>query len=285
MRFPSRFVSAFIAATALAASNQTLSYADPSPSPAVSPSIAMPPTMEAPSPPPAAAKPTCPDVSVFTSRDDGKTYVVAFSDHSVYSGTVAMTIYTATKTYAANVPIAIALPGHASDYRSLPFTIANPVSEPFVAAEITFAGTRVVGGCVARLRLSSFRQDDVDVREAFAGLDPSRPPTQLLKVIGEGSTLTCKDPYADAQTDVAARLDYPAIAREMGQTGTAFVKVTLTDTGAVDSVALYRSSGSDYLDRAALNAAQQSHYRPQLFRCEPAPGSYLFRAQFEMRGN
>jgi protein TonB len=285
MRFLYRVISAFVATTALALSCQTLTYADPSPSPTTSPSTAVPPVMEAPSPPPGAAKPTCPEVPVFTSRD-GKTYVVAFSDRSVFSGTVAMTIYTANNTYAANIPIAVALPGHDSDYRSLPFTIANPASDPFLAAEIDFAGTRPIpGGCVIRSRLSDLTQSDEDVRAAYAGLDPSRPPTQLLKVIGEGMTLTCKDPYASARLDQAARLDYPMMAREMGQTGTTLVKVSLTDTGAVDAVSIYRSSGSTYLDQAAIHAAQQSQYRPQLFRCEPVAGAFLFKANFNMGSN
>jgi TonB family protein len=192
-----------------------------------------------------------------------------------------MTIYTSTSTYAANVPIAVELPGHDVGFRSLPFIVVNPSSEPFTAAEFTFAGSHVVGGCAQRFRMTDLIQRDLDIRAAYAELDPSRPPTQLLKVIGEGTTVTCKDPYASARFDgPPVAPDYPAMARALGQTGTTLVKVSLTDTGAVDAVAIYRSSGSDALDRSALNAAQRSHYKPQLFRCDPVAGAYLYTANF-----
>ncbi len=242
----------------------------------------MPPTMEAPSPPPGASKPSCPEVPVFTSRD-GKTYVVAFSDRNVYSGTVAMTIYTATTTYAANIPIAIALPSHNADFRSLPFTIANTSAEPFEAAEVTFNGTQVPGGCLARLRIAPYSDTNIDARAAYADLDPARPSVQLLKVIGENSSLTCKTPYAWAEIDgYPARLTYPDMARELGQTGTTLVKVTLAASGAVTAATIYSSSGSSLLDRAALDAASATHYRPSVFRCEPIPGSYIFKAMFSV---
>jgi TonB family protein len=198
---------------------------------------------------------------------------------------VTMTIYTATKTYATHVPLAVALPAHDATFRSVPFAIENPASEPFEATEIDFEGTHVIGGCVVRFRLADRTPSDVDLREAYAGLDPSRPPTQLLRVIVEGNTLTCKNPYASARFDglEGGRLDYPAMARIMGQTGTVLVKVSLTETGAVDGVAVYHSSRSSYLDQAALNAAQHAHYRPELFRCVPVPGAYLFRADFGAR--
>jgi TonB family protein len=238
--------------------------------------------MEAPSQPPAAAKPTCPEVPVFTSRD-GKTYVVAFSNRNVYSGTVAMTIYTATSTYAANLPIAVALPTHDAGYRSLPFAIANPGSDPFVAAEITFVGTQGAGGCVARVLITPYSNANVDERAAYAAVDPARPPVTLLKVIGENSALTCKTPYAPAEIDgYAAQLAYPDMARELGQTGTTLVKVTLAADGTVVAEAIYASSGSSLLDRSALNAAAATHYRASIFRCEPISGSFIFKAEFSV---
>jgi TonB family protein len=58
------------------------------------------------------------------------------------------------------------------------------------------------------------------------------------------------------------------------------VKVDLDATGSVTGVSVYQSSGSSLLDGAALGAARQTNYRPQLQDCEPVAGSYIFSANF-----
>jgi TonB family protein len=204
-----------------------------------------------------------------------------FSDRNVYSGGVAMKIYTRMETYAANFPISIDLSTPRARFRSVPIALANPSSEPLDSADITYDGARVPGGCVERLRIEPYSDASVDARTAYATLDPARPPIALSKVIGAVSPLTCKSPYADATIDgVPAQLEYPAMARELGLTGMTLVKVMLAADGAVTGATIYRSSGSSVLDRAAVKAAVATHYRSDLVRCEPEPGSYLFRAEF-----
>jgi len=91
---------------------------------------------------------------------------------------------------------------------------------------------------------------------------------------------TCATPYRDATVTNAQMPDYPAIARRLGNTGTVVVIVGLSTAGAVSSASVLVSSGSPYLDAAALEAARKSRYAPQIFRCEPISGHYLFRADF-----
>jgi TonB family protein len=203
-----------------------------------------------------------------------------FSDRNIYAGNIAMKIYTTKATYAADFPIAIDLPAYRARYRSVPIEIANPSTEALDSVDITYDGTHVSGGCIGRLRIGPYSDASVDARTAYATLDPARPPIALSK-IAKTSPLTCKSPYADAEIDGApAPLDYPATARALGQSGTTLVKVTLAANGAVTGAAIYRSSGSNALDTAAMNAAVATHYRSTLFRCEPGPSSYLFKAEF-----
>ncbi|MGB8205592.1 MAG: energy transducer TonB, partial [Candidatus Baltobacteraceae bacterium] len=90
----------------------------------------------------------------------------------------------------------------------------------------------------------------------------------------------CAQPHVDATVTRPVEPDYPDIARQQGATGTVQVKVTLTATGAVAGASVYRGSGNASLDNAAVKAAEQSSYTPEIEDCQPIAGSYLFRADF-----
>jgi protein TonB len=92
---------------------------------------------------------------------------------------------------------------------------------------------------------------------------------------------TCVQPHVDATTTNPVVPDTPETAREQGATGTVQVKVALSATGSVLSATVYKSSGSPLLDGAALHAAQQSAYAPELDDCIKVSGEYIFRADFE----
>lgn len=92
---------------------------------------------------------------------------------------------------------------------------------------------------------------------------------------------SCAVPNADAAIKgQAVEPDYPDIARQQGLQGTAQIKVTLSAQGSVTGVTVYKSAGSAALDQAALNAAKQTSYTPEIVNCVPTGGSYLFRADF-----
>jgi protein TonB len=67
---------------------------------------------------------------------------------------------------------------------------------------------------------------------------------------------------ATPRIEFNATPDYPAIARENRWEGTARVRVRVTATGNVESVALERSSGHAMLDRSALDAVRQWRFIP-----------------------
>jgi protein TonB len=90
----------------------------------------------------------------------------------------------------------------------------------------------------------------------------------------------CANPNIEATTTNAVQPETPDIAREQGATGTTQVKVTLTPTGSVTSATVYKSSGNQALDNAAVMAAKQSTYAPAVENCVKVPGDYIFRVDF-----
>jgi protein TonB len=90
----------------------------------------------------------------------------------------------------------------------------------------------------------------------------------------------CAQPHVDAVVTRPADPEYPELARQQGVTGVTQVRVTLTETGGVSDAEVYKSSGNALLDRAAVTAAKQSSYAPEIDNCVKVSGSYLFRAEF-----
>jgi len=88
-------------------------------------------------------------------------------------------------------------------------------------------------------------------------------------------------PHVDAATTNPVVPETPETAREQGATGSVQVKVSLSATGSVLATTVYKSSGSPLLDEAALRAARQSSYAPEIDDCVRVAGDYIFRADFE----
>lgn len=90
----------------------------------------------------------------------------------------------------------------------------------------------------------------------------------------------CSDPNVDAKTIVAISPDAPASAYGAATDVTAMIKVDLDASGRILGVSVYRSAGSLELDQAAMQAARQSTYAPEMRDCQAVPGSYLFKVEF-----
>lgn len=58
------------------------------------------------------------------------------------------------------------------------------------------------------------------------------------------------------------------------------VKIALNAAGGVADAAILQSSGNDWIDAEAMNAAIHSRYAAKEFLCTPVPGYYSFRANF-----
>jgi TonB family protein len=95
------------------------------------------------------------------------------------------------------------------------------------------------------------------------------------------SLSTCRTQVAPAAISVAVPVDYPDIAAEQNRSGTAVIQVDLADTGALRDATIFESSGNQFLDRAAMLAARQQSYSPQIVGCEPVGGSYLITVDFQ----
>ena len=64
------------------------------------------------------------------------------------------------------------------------------------------------------------------------------------------------------------------------QAGTLIGFVTLDASGKVVTAVIERGTGSTLLDNAAVAAAQESSFSPEIDDCRPVGGTYLFRADF-----
>lgn len=91
----------------------------------------------------------------------------------------------------------------------------------------------------------------------------------------------CAVPNAPATTTQKVTPDMPEIARQMGASGTAQIKVSLDANGNVTAATVYTSTHNSALDKAALQAAQQSRYSPEIDNCVKTAGSYLYVVTFE----
>lgn len=91
----------------------------------------------------------------------------------------------------------------------------------------------------------------------------------------------CAVPNAQAVATQKVTPDMPEIARQMGASGTAQVKVTLDANGNVTAATISTSTHNSALDKAAIQAAQQSKYKPDIVNCVPTAGSYLYVVTFE----
>ncbi len=92
----------------------------------------------------------------------------------------------------------------------------------------------------------------------------------------------CANPNVEASVTNPVQPDYPDSARDLGLGAvTVEVEVTVGPSGNLMGAQVYKSSSNMAIDQAALRAARQSTYSPKLVECEPAQGTYLFRADFQ----
>ncbi|MGA8533097.1 MAG: TonB family protein [Candidatus Tumulicola sp.] len=92
----------------------------------------------------------------------------------------------------------------------------------------------------------------------------------------------CANPNVEATVSNAVAPDYPESALEAGVGAVqVLVEVTVGPSGnLVGTPSIYKTSGNMSIDQAAIRAARASSYSPKLVDCNPATGSYIFRADF-----
>jgi protein TonB len=112
-----------------------------------------------------------------------------------------------------------------------------------------------------------------------SGVGPTGPVEPSAPT--EAPTASCAAPDVPAHVVDTATAETPEVAQEQGLTGTTQVEVSIDPDGAITATSIYRSSGSQALDTAALAAARQSTYKADVRNCEAVAGSYLFTVVFQ----
>jgi hypothetical protein len=91
----------------------------------------------------------------------------------------------------------------------------------------------------------------------------------------------CAQPFVLATVTHAVSPDYPHSAPRLSTNVVSEIEVALNADGSLAGAWVYTPSGVPDLDREALKAAELSKYHGGIALCRPAPGTYLFRADFD----
>lgn len=148
----------------------------------------------------------------------------------------------------------------------------------------------IVGPRITRPHVSRHSSGRVAITPPFPTGEPNAPgntgPSGPGGVIGqpvapaETAGPACSDPNAEAKTLVAVAPDSASSEVAAASNLTAMIKVDLDAEGRVVGVSVYASTGSVELDQAAMRAARESTYAPEMRDCQAVPGSYLFKVEF-----
>ena len=86
-------------------------------------------------------------------------------------------------------------------------------------------------------------------------------------------------PNKSASLVNGASADTPEMAKEQGISGEVWVEVDLDAGGHLTNATVIKTPSS-ILNSAALSAARQSTYSPEVADCKPVPGQYKFVVDF-----
>ena len=76
--------------------------------------------------------------------------------------------------------------------------------------------------------------------------------------------------------------DYPRLAQKAGITGTVWVSALVGENGSVQSAVVRRSSGTESLDQAAVDAARKCRYSPGIQNGRPVKVWVTYRVDFQL---
>ena len=121
-------------------------------------------------------------------------------------------------------------------------------------------------------------------KQATADTGPSSPPAATATPVAQSNASSGAARETVAQAPAAAldhadcriaKPTYPELSKRRGETGTATVRFTVGSRGAIDEIALVKSSGFARLDEAAIDALRQSTCKPQRENGSPVGASYV----------
>lgn len=76
--------------------------------------------------------------------------------------------------------------------------------------------------------------------------------------------------------------EYPSLSRRLGESGLVMVRVVIDEQGVPREVSVYRSSGHERLDRAAVQAVRRARFHPYRENEQARPASALVPVRFEL---
>jgi len=126
------------------------------------------------------------------------------------------------------------------------------------------------GSCIARAGVSP--------RSGYNGADVERPSIALADP-QPLEPISCARRYAAAVTLHGAEPVAPMAAIQQRIGGIVNVAVTLDDRGRPKSAAVLHSP-SRFLNEPSIEAAMQSDFSPQIFRCLTVPSVYVFAVAY-----
>jgi TonB family protein len=93
----------------------------------------------------------------------------------------------------------------------------------------------------------------------------------------------CRAKNTDATVAKIALAHYTNLPPITADAGLSLIRVTLDAGGIVTATSVYRSSGSLAIDIAAIKAAEETHYNPQILNCKSVRSDYVFQPVFSSR--
>lgn len=110
---------------------------------------------------------------------------------------------------------------------------------------------------------------------------PSDSIIAVAKIAPPAEITECAIPFVPAAVLHAVQPLWPQSVSRIPAPATTEIEVAVDAKGSLAGAWVYTPSGYPALDLEALKAAELSKYRGGIALCKPAPGNYLFRADFE----
>jgi TonB family protein len=237
--------------------------------------------------------PTCLVSIQLTAMPDAGTYAAVIGSTQPGPVDATATLYTSSQSFSL-VLTSVALVDRRNSigeplFRTEPVFFKIATTEPIRGGDVSLSkgGERLecLKGRYVQRVAGAYEAPDAtrrehDIWKQYVKENPTVLPTTLRPAEREP---TCETEYRDATLVTPALPEYPEAARREGAVGTVEVLVALGPEGREAWHAVYRSSGNESLDRAGENAAARSTYAPEIFRCVPVSGGYIYRADFAGR--
>ena len=109
-----------------------------------------------------------------------------------------------------------------------------------------------------------------------------RLASRLMALCAAGVLAACAT-STQAELAGAVHLDYRGLLQELGEEGTARVRLRYDAYGVVQEASIAQSSGSPRLDRAALASARQARIRPGTRYGVPQAGVVVLPVRFVLQ--